>query len=245
MADLFYNRLSLGQSVLHFSWRVAWTCPTSTPPSPLTHTHIHRRSSLPQQKLVEFQDLGSRLGDASIVCLPAGLPVFLWKCQVLRFAQSDGQVCAWFSARCTQEEGVDIKRATQMETGECWWCFVTSCASVVPMGSRGQAISQWMCRDPSLPLTPQNDGAQLCGDACSFVFVKLQSLYFHKNKCFFPHVTSWSLFHLSVLWHRYVLQWVWDYRTANWSWYDSQTCSSLFQSRWAILLSSYAHHVNF
>lgn len=58
------------------------------------------------------------------------------------------------------------------------------------MGSRGQAISQWMCRDPSLPLTPQNDGAQLCGDACSFVFVKLQSLYFPKNKCFFPHVTS-------------------------------------------------------
>lgn len=62
-----------------------------------------------------------------------------------------------------QEGEVDVK--TQVETGECWRCFVTSRASTVPMGSCCQAIPQRVCGDPSLPPTPQNDSAQRHDDA--------------------------------------------------------------------------------
>lgn len=116
MADIkvFYNRHSGSQ------------CCTPLEKSLPEHALLlflpsHRRSSLPLLKLVEFQDLSSRLGDASIVCLPAGLPVFLRRCQVLRFAQSDRQVCAWFTARRTYKRREQAlkkkKRAKQMGQG--------------------------------------------------------------------------------------------------------------------------------
>lgn len=61
--QVFYNRLWLGQSVLHSCLRF---CLDTSPPS-----------SLPSLKSMEFQDLGSRLVDACVVCLPAVLSVFL------------------------------------------------------------------------------------------------------------------------------------------------------------------------
>lgn len=52
------------------------------------HAHTCTRLSFPQPRLVEFQDLGSRLGDAAIVCLPSGLLVCLWSRKTPGFAQS-------------------------------------------------------------------------------------------------------------------------------------------------------------
>lgn len=102
MADLgtvrkfFCNKLSLNNtaSVALLSKNLPELARLLSPPS-------HRCSSLPPLKLVEFQDLGSQLNDVCVICVPACLCVFLWRCQFLRFAQSDGQVCVWLSARCT------------------------------------------------------------------------------------------------------------------------------------------------
>lgn len=108
MADIkvFYNRHSGSQCCTPLEKSLPEHAPLLFLPS-------HRRSSLPLLKLVEFQDLSSRLGDASIVCLPATLPVFLRRCQVLRFAQSDRQVCAWFTARCTYRRREQALKKTE------------------------------------------------------------------------------------------------------------------------------------
>lgn len=112
---------------------------------------------------MEFQDLSSQLGDVSSICLPAGLPGFLAEVLVSQVCSiRRAGLCLVLSHVHIQEGEVAIK--TQMETGECWQCFVTSRASFVPMGSRCQAIPQRICKDPSLPPT-QDDSAQWHDDA--------------------------------------------------------------------------------
>lgn len=125
----FYNGLSLEQSVLYFSQRVCLNMPYFYPPA---HTFITSSSE--------------------VVGIPGSRLTVRWRCYRLSasrpacFSQKvqDSQACSvrW-AGLCLdlvqtnkQEEGAGIKPATCMETGEwCCCCFVTSCASVVPMHS--------------------------------------------------------------------------------------------------------------
>lgn len=89
----FYNRLSLEQSVLYFSWRVCLNMPYFYPPAHTFITSSSEVGGIPGSQLA----VGWRC-----YRLSASRPAcFFRKCKILMLARSDGQVCAWISSRQT------------------------------------------------------------------------------------------------------------------------------------------------